>query len=267
MVSDASLKYLLASCLFLFLSILAAPLCSFVILRYLGNYLQISLLAEIHISRLPAKYLPGGVWHMVGRGVDLKRHGMSVRESTTLFTVEHCLALFVSALLGGFGLYFYCDSGHWCFWLAVCLFSVGVFGLLTLPIAVGKLVPTQSPRLSRGGRFPVVVLSYVLAWAFISLAFAFYIAAFPSLGSSFELFHLLSIYLVSWCVSFVALFAPQGIGVFEVLASALLVGELGLEQAIPLVLGFRLVFVITDITVWFGFRFFKVLQEGEFRVR
>jgi len=98
-------------------------------------------------------------------------------------------------------MYYYCDSGHWCFWLAVCLFSVGVFGLLMLPFALGKL------------------------------------------------------------------FAPQGIGVFEVLASALLVGELGLEQTIPLVLGFRLVFVVTDITVWAGFRFFKVLQEGEIRVR
>jgi hypothetical protein len=58
------------------------------------------------------------------------------------------------------------------------------------------------------------------------------------------------IYLFSWGVGFLAIFAPQGIGVFEFVASELMASPVGFMGLAALIAGFRIVVLVADIAVW-----------------
>lgn len=54
-------------------------------------------------------------------------------------------------------------------------------------------------------------------------------------------------YLFSFVVGFVSIFAPQGIGVFEVVYSELATSELPRTQLIIFVAGFRVLVMLSDM--------------------
>ena len=58
------------------------------------------------------------------------------------------------------------------------------------------------------------------------------------------------VYLFSWGVGFIAIIAPQGIGVFELVASELMDGPIGFMGLAALIAGFRVVVLVADILVW-----------------
>lgn len=51
-------------------------------------------------------------------------------------------------------------------------------------------------------------------------------------------------------VGLLSVFAPQGIGIFELLASELMTGRIGFMGFAALVVGFRGVALIADLIVW-----------------
>src|SRR5665213_2821880 len=50
---------------------LLTPVFSWIVLRELGADIGYRTLLAIHVGRLPARYLPGGIWHTVSRVMDL----------------------------------------------------------------------------------------------------------------------------------------------------------------------------------------------------
>ena len=49
---------------------LLSPVVTWRILRELGPDVSYGTLMRIHVHRLPARYLPGGIWHTVSRAVE-----------------------------------------------------------------------------------------------------------------------------------------------------------------------------------------------------
>jgi hypothetical protein len=62
------------------------------------------------------------------------------------------------------------------------------------------------------------------------------------------------IYLFSWGVGFLSIFAPQGLGVFELVASELLKGSIGFMGLAALIGGFRAVVLVADLVVWCAYQ-------------
>jgi len=96
------------------------------------------------------------------------------------------------------------------------------------------------------GQAPLPLRHFLLAsavtmvfWSIAACAFALYWSAFPSipLGAGFA--ELSASYLLAWAAGFLAVFAPQGIGVFEAVAGLLLDGALPLAGMAVMVAGFR----------------------------
>ncbi|MGN6520464.1 MAG: lysylphosphatidylglycerol synthase domain-containing protein [Dokdonella sp.] len=221
-----------------------APVTSRIVLGNLGVHIRYRELLAIHVSRLPARYLPGGIWHTVSRVVDLQRRGVGRAELAAMVLAENILPPATAGILGG-----------------VLLFAAGVARTAALvAVAAGAALLVVATVLSRHAALrrhanlaPRALLRAAGAsaafWCMAAAAFALYWLAFADAGGE-PLGAIAGVYLVSWAVGFVSFFAPQGLGVFEGVAALFLADSIGLADAAVLAAGFRVVVLAADLTAW-----------------
>lgn len=227
---------------------LISPLLSMVIFRARSYSISYQTAADIHIANLPARYVPGGIWHTVGRIAGFKRHGIAQRDIGIYVFLENILAISVAFGVGGFLVASYHDLERW--GLAGAFAAAGSLVLLmATPLILSYRVIQGNTRLKLVdylASIGVVVVSWVLGAA----AFIFYVSAFPAVDLGTSPLETAGAYLFSWGVGFVSVFAPQGIGVFEVMAAELLRGAAPLQDTAALLVGFRLVIMVADGLTW-----------------
>jgi hypothetical protein len=207
----------------------------------LGQPLTYADLLAIHLRWLPARYLPGGIWHTVSRGVQLNARGMVRNELAALFLFENAAPLAVGLVLGGA---FALAAGEERF-PAEALVATGVLLAVVLPWLQRRLFPTSTrlPPL----RYAGLLVTMALFWLLAGASFVFYLGAFPETAVVGHVLHALSAYLLSWSAGFVAVFAPQGLGVFEAVASLLLESTIPFGSMAVLIAGFRAVMLSGDL--------------------
>lgn len=227
---------------------LVAPLLPMVIFQARSHRLSYQTAADIHIANLPARYIPGGIWHTVGRIVAFKRLGIGRRDIAVFVFLENVLAVGVAFIVGGSLVAWYHGMEGWG---VVAAFAAA--GGLTLLLASPFIL---SHRLVKGDRrfelrdYLASIGVVALSWCVGAAAFVLYIDAFRELDLSTSPLETGAVYLFSWGVGFVSVFAPQGIGVFEVVAGELLSGAGSLKGTVALLVGFRLVIMVSDGLTW-----------------
>ena len=201
-----------------------------------------------HVRNLPARYLPGGIWHTVGRVLDFHAHGISKKKLTAFVFLENSLAASVTIFVGGGWLGYSGGSGGW-----------GGIGMVAAMVAfVGMIVVLPvTNRWILGGAERITLLRYMCSigvvavfWSLAALAFILYVYSFADFLPGTSLVDIAGVYLFSWGIGFISIFAPQGIGVFEVVSSSILTAGAGLELVIVIFSGFRLVVLSADLIAW-----------------
>lgn len=238
--------YLLAALLLWIASNLLAPLLATCLFRASHIEIPYSTCLRIHCQRLPAKYLPGGIWHSVGRANDYLGLGHSAGKVGIYFLLENFLLIMVTLLLSTrlVGPLVKAELVQWL--------------IAVLPVVCGAALlvfPYVSKRLSKGKMeftYPSYCMAIVLMciyWGIAGLSFTCYISAFPGLALDVSAVQTMAIYIFSWCLGYLAVFAPQGIGVAEFISSYLLAGNAAL-QIVGLLAGFRLLVLLGDLSSW-----------------
>lgn len=224
---------------------LLVPAISMAWLRGLGTPFGYRILLRIHLDRLPARYLPGGIWHTVTRFMDLFSLGADRNRLTALALLENLAPPALALVLAGVCLGL---TGRYPPSL-VALLVLGGAGLAVSPLLILRLwmrsLPTPPPARS-GAAFAGLALFWVIA----SFAFATYWSAFPSERVAGGLPEVAGAYLLGWAVGFAAVFAPQGIGVFEAMVTWLLGDVLPFASLVLLVAGFRAVTIAGDLLAY-----------------
>ena len=225
-----------------------SPLISMLIFRARNVSLPYEAAARIHIANLPARYIPGGIWHTVGRIAGFRDMDIGQRDISIFVFLENLLAVCVTFLIGG----------------SLLAATRGLDGwgqVAALAAAGGAVLLFASPfilslRVIQGdGRFPtsdfvIVTIVNAIFWCVAGTAFVIYMSAFPGLSLQAAQLETAGAYLFSWGVGFISIFAPQGIGVFEVVAADLLRGNDTLMSVAALLAGFRLIVLAADAIVW-----------------
>lgn len=202
-------------------------------------------LALVSLLRIPARYLPGGIWHSVARFAAYGQMDISKRNSFTILVVEHLVALGVSVTIGSL-LIIRNDGLRALHYGAPLLFVTAV----VLLAATGW----WAARNHGGARdklrdILLLVVSVALFWSFAATSFCLYwTAIFHSSWS--EVPRIASCYLLSWAAGFIAPFAPQGLGVFEWVASILLSPDKPISLNVTILAGFRVIVMASDLCVW-----------------
>lgn len=230
-----------------------SPLFSTLIFRARGYPLSFPTAARIHTENLPARYLPGGIWHTVGRIAGFRALGIGKQDIAVFVFLENALAVAVAFLIGGSLLtWFHGMNG----WGRIAAFAaVGALALLLLSPLILRFRVLKSTGSFPAGQFVTSALLVAISWCVGATAFVMYLSAFPGLALQSSALETGAAYLFSWGVGFISVFAPQGIGVFEIVAADLVRGSGSLAGFAALLAGFRLVIGIADALAWCGGHF------------
>lgn len=196
----------------------------------------------IHINRLPAKYLPGGIWHTLGRGADLVGRGVDKRCVTQVLLLEQLLAIWWSGLLGlTLGVAAFPEARFTAVLLAAVWVAVGA-GLFFLLRWRFPLLAAAAARLD-------VSLIYAAGWACLAAAFTVFLYSGNAVNET--IIRTVASYLVSWMIGAVALFSPQGLGVFEFSMVKLLPSPRFHNADFLWYIGsYRIVVLLADLAAW-----------------
>lgn len=195
------------------------------------------------------KYVPGGIWPIVGRAELATRHGVSRLDayaSTGLSLVTTYLAAVLTLAIGAA----FTDN-RWPITVLVAMGSaVGylVFSNQTLRSRIISLLTRVSPNmqtLTDPQRLAKLAVLHVPAWILMSLSTSVTASAF---GANIEILEMLFITSTSWFVGFVVIGVPGGIGVREAVFTSLASPLVGAPIAVSLALMSRVVFIVVDLS-------------------
>lgn len=229
---------------------LVSPLVSKTLLGGVGRKIGYSTTLGLHLRYLPTRYIPGGVWHTVARVGKLSELGYSPGQLSAFVILENIVSLSVALSIGG--LYVSARAGGGWKTAGVLAASAGAVCLIVLPFIVRhRLLQNNATDLRRNylRSIPVVVLF----WAIASTAFLFYVKTMLNVTAFTEWIGMAGAYLFSWGVGFIAVFAPQGVGVFELVFSGVVRSSIPAGALIGLIAGFRLVVLVADTLMWVGY--------------
>ena len=227
---------------------LLAPVAALLIFNAKGASIDYRTAARIHYDNLPARYVPGGIWHTVGRVAAFRGLGIDAKVLSTFVIMENALAVATAFLIGGSSIFAIRGADAWGQIGALCALAGGAL-LLALPYLLRA-------RFLRGElEFPMRTYLLVIAlastyWILAASAFVAYVSAYSSLTLQSSMLETGAAYLLSWGIGFLAVFAPQGIGIFEVVASDLLRAGGSFAGIAALLAGFRLAILVADALVW-----------------
>jgi glycosyltransferase 2 family protein len=197
------------------------------------------------------KYVPGGIWSVVGRGEMARRGGVpaSVGYGSTVLSlaVTYLAAILVAAIAlatGGAG-----RGGR--YWPVLLLLPLGIAALHPRVVEAALRVARRVLRrelpvtVPRWGVSLGLLLWHVPAW--LAIGGATWLVAATLDASAPDVRAILFATVVSWVVGFLVVAAPGGIGVREAVfvATATVLGSSGVAAAVALVA--RVIFILVDL--------------------
>ena len=194
------------------------------------------------------KYVPGGIWPIVGRAELAVRGGVPRPDAyvaTGLSMVTTYLAAALTICLGSLLSWSYPLVGI----IGLTAFALGflAFSNATLRTKVLTVLTRVSPRasaLTEPRRLLILTASHLPAWILMSLSTSVTASAF---GADIGIMHMLFITSASWLAGFVVVGVPGGIGVRESVFTALAGTALTPGVAVSLALASRVVFIAVDL--------------------
>lgn len=230
-----------------------SPLFTRLALQSLGLSIDYRTALRIHVSRLPAKYLPGGVWHSVARAADYRITGMESAQVIRYLVLENLVIVAVALGIGSAFALQAAASLYVGFVIAVIMLAAWLLVFL-LP-RMSRLRVVSGSSLSALNYFQSVLVM-VFYWCLAGVSFSLFVTALPGLHIATSAVIAGGIYVFSWGVGYLAVFAPQGLGVAEAVSGLLLGGKMELGGVIIALLGFRLLMALADIASWLLYSLF-----------
>lgn len=190
-----------------------------------------------------AKYIPGGIWHFVGRFNAYNEREMKIKSSTKALIHENFWlltgSLFVGIIIGGL-------SGQGQRFLETAGVRAPIYVLILFVLLLWIILLYGYERMfpaKRAVRYYLLFFALLLAWLFLGVSFGFVLPGF----SSATAFSYISIYAFGWLVGYLAIFAPGGIGIRETILVWMLGRSIGPDMAIVLSSIHRFVFIVVEI--------------------
>lgn len=185
-----------------------------------------------------AKYLPGGIWHFVGRAGYYHTDGLPLRAVTQAMIVENLWLVFSAFMAGVSNLLLY-YAGGW-------RLAVALAGLVAVWWAVLWLIRLRFSG-ERNWRGSLSTLGFqALTWGLVGASLW---VVLPSLDGWRSGSLAIGAFCISWVIGYVALFAPGGIGVREAAMTALLAPALSAQDALLYAAIHRFLWVAAELTL------------------
>jgi len=250
------LALLLTVALFVVTNAIGALAWGQLISRSARNTVRYAHVFRIWATSNVAKYLPGNVFHYVGRGVLAQRAGFAMGAIVTSMIVEAlilCLSPLVLVALGLLTSSFRFDLvARLTSKLTSAEYVVGIGGLLVAGIAAACFFPDLRRRAI--GSLAMVgipasmtaLAGYLVNFLLMGCAAKVLLDAFWHVGPSIGWYELSCGYALAFLLGYILPGAPGGIGVREAVMVGLFRGAIGTAPALGLVVLLRLASIAGD---------------------
>lgn len=198
------------------------------------------------------KYVPGGIWPVVGRAEMARRGGVPGATAYGSTVLSLALTYLAAVLLAGLALLSGAGATGGVAWQPVLLLlPLGLLALHPRVVKVGLRVLRRLTRRELAVPIPrwratvFLLLAHLPAWLAISAAT--WLVAYALTGQAPEVRNLVFATTLSWVVGFIAVPVPGGIGVREAVfvAAATSLPSVGIAAAVSVVA--RVVFILVDV--------------------
>jgi len=212
-----------------------------------GDYIDYKeAFAITSISQL-GKYLPGGIWHFVGKFGIYKARSIDNKKGIRAMIWENAWLLSGAGVIGFMSFIFIGNDAICALIPFSCFFNRSKHFLWILPIVwIGamllfELIIFQKINVSD---FLITVAEQILAWVLLGLSLYF---IFP-IGRDLIL-SIIGAFSLSWAGGYIAVFAPGGIGVRELLLSLILESEFSSVEITTFASAHRLIWVVIEFVL------------------
>ena len=193
------------------------------------------------------KYVPGGVWAVVGRAEMAVRGGVPRADAYSVTGLSMFTTYSAAALCAALGSLLSWERPI----IGAALLLALVFGLSVYAIEplrqrlVGLLrkVTSGTNELTAPKDMLALTIVQVPAWIMISLSTTITAHAF---GAEVGVLHMFFVSSLSWLIGFLVIGAPGGLGVRESIFTGLLSASIGTSTALSLAVASRMIFVSVD---------------------
>lgn len=193
------------------------------------------------------KYVPGGVWAVVGRAEMAVRGGVPRADAYSVTGLSMFTTYSAAALCAALGSLLSWERPI----IGAALLLALVFGLSVYAIAplrqrlMGLLrkVTSGTNELTAPKDMLALTVVQVPAWIMISLSTTITAHAF---GAEVGVLHMFFVSSLSWLIGFLVIGAPGGLGVRESIFTGLLSASIGTSTALSLAVASRMIFVSVD---------------------
>ena len=193
------------------------------------------------------KYVPGGVWAVVGRAEMAVRGGVPRADAYSVTGLSMFTTYSAAALCAALGSLLSWERPI----IGAALLLALVVGLSVYAIAplrqrlVGLLrkITSGTNELTAPRDMLALTIVQVPAWIMISLSTTITAHAF---GAEVGVLHMFFVSSLSWLIGFLVIGAPGGLGVRESIFTGLLSASIGTSTALSLAVASRMIFVSVD---------------------
>ena len=205
------------------------------------------------------KYVPGGVWAVVGRAEMAVRGGVPRADAYSVTGLSMFTTYSAAALCAALGSLLSWERPI----IGAALLLALVVGLSVYAIAplrqrlVGLLrkITSGTNELTAPKDMLALTIVQVPAWIMISLSTTITAHAF---GAEVGVLHMFFVSSLSWLIGFLVIGAPGGLGVRESIFTGLLSASIGTSTALSLAVASRMIFVSVD---FLGALIFNVIAK------
>ena len=193
------------------------------------------------------KYVPGGVWAVVGRAEMAVRGGVPRADAYSVTGLSMFTTYSAAALCAALG-----SLLSWerpiigAALLLALLFGLSVYAIAPLRqrlMALLRKVTSGTNELTAPKDMLALTIVQVPAWIMISLSTTITAHAF---GAEVGVLHMFFVSSLSWLIGFLVIGAPGGLGVRESIFTGLLSASIGTSTALSLAVASRMIFVSVD---------------------
>lgn len=204
------------------------------------------MLSLYSITQL-GKYLPGGVWHFVGRFGAYRSEAFDTKKSFKAMIVENFWLISSAMMMGVVFLLLFNGESLENIGISIPLLLRNGLAGLTIALWLVAIVLVQRFYTGVGviqwKRMLILVLSLIAAWLLIGFSYAM---MFPVIDAN-VIGLAIGGFTLSWSVGYLAVFAPGGIGVRELMLSLFFSSTTYAALSPVLATVHRLVWIVTEV--------------------
>lgn len=216
---------------------------------------------NIHMISALARYIPGGIWNIVGKAYMCTEKGVEKSATTASMILEYVFQIISSGLFFIFFLPVLMKEVL-NIWLTIAFIAVIILVLLLLPWGVrlgtrilGRIFKEDLRGIYlTNGYVYSVLLRYMAVWLFTGCGLIVLVKAFSEIKLMQGIYLVLS-YPISWVVGFLSP-SPNGMGIREGVLSLLLGSSYSYELVLLITLTTRIWTMLGEAVAFIGYQIY-----------